>query len=94
MNQSIFQTIYSKERFARIGQELYNKEIEPLVEPAHHGKVVGIDIQTGDYAIDEDVMPACATVKERRPEAQIWIVRAGHPTLYKHSARPRLRSVV
>ena len=88
MSLGVVQKGYSKDEFARRGQELYNQQIKPLVEPSHHGKVVAIDVETGDYAIDEDVLRACASLKESRPEAKIWTVRAGYPTLHKLRIRP------
>ena len=43
---------YSKEEFARRGDEIYDREIGPHVGPDDEGKFVVIDIETGAYEID------------------------------------------
>ena len=45
---------YSKEEFARRGDEIYDREIMPHVGPDDEGKFVVIDIETGAYEIDRD----------------------------------------
>jgi hypothetical protein len=69
---------YSKEEFARRGTELYEQKIRPLVESGHRGRVVAIDIETGDYELADDTLEACQQLIARRPEAQPWCVRIGH----------------
>ena len=69
---------YSKEEFERRGTELYEQTVRPLVEQGNHGRVVAIDIETGDYQVAEDVLEACQAMIARRPDAQLWCVRIGH----------------
>ena len=38
---------YSKEEFARLGDEIYDQEISPRVGPDDEGKFVVIDVETG-----------------------------------------------
>lgn len=38
---------YSQEEFARLGDEVYERNIAPRVEAADAGKFVAIDIETG-----------------------------------------------
>src|SRR5581483_50684 len=46
---------FSSEEIARRGQELYEKSIRAKVETEENiGKLVSIDIETGDYEIGED----------------------------------------
>jgi hypothetical protein len=37
------QPCYSKEEFARRGDELYEAQVRPQVEEGNHGKIVAID---------------------------------------------------
>jgi hypothetical protein len=69
---------YSKEEFARRGTELYEQKIRPLVEAGNHGKVVVIDIETGEYQLADDPLEAGQALIARRPDAQLWCVRIGH----------------
>ena len=40
---------YTKEEFARRGDEIYHRDIQPCVTQDDIGKFVVIDIETGDY---------------------------------------------
>jgi hypothetical protein len=37
---------YSKEEFARRGDEIYELQVRPRVEADHQGKIVAIDLET------------------------------------------------
>ncbi len=40
-----------KEEIARLGQEIYQRDVLPKVEDGHFGKYAAIDVDTGDWAI-------------------------------------------
>ena len=68
---------YSREEFARRGDDLYSRVIRAQVEPTHYGEIVAIDIESGDFEVDADEIAACERLERRRPDAQIWIARVG-----------------
>ena len=68
---------YSKEEFARRGEDLYEREVLPHVRPEHDGRFVLIDIESGDYEVDADEIAASDRLLQRRPEAQVWMRRVG-----------------
>jgi hypothetical protein len=68
---------YSKEEFARRGDEIYERDIRPRVEVGDEGKFVVIDIETGVYEIDMDELAASDRLLARNPNAQLWITRVG-----------------
>ncbi|MBW4579227.1 MAG: hypothetical protein KME42_06605 [Tildeniella nuda ZEHNDER 1965/U140] len=74
---------YSKEEFARRGNELYTTQIRPQVEVGNHGKIVAIDIETGAFELADDTMTASDWLLERHPDAQIWCVRIGHKGVHR-----------
>jgi hypothetical protein len=74
---AIRQPRYSKEEFARLGDEIYEREIRPQIAPDDLGKIVAIDIETGAWEMDSDETTACERLEARYPDAQIWIVRVG-----------------
>ncbi len=74
---------YSKEETARRGQERYNQEVRPLVEAAHQGEYVAIDIETGAYELSPDDYTATENLLARQPNAQIWLARVGHAATYQ-----------
>jgi hypothetical protein len=74
---------YSREEFARRGQEIYDRVVRPSLRPDDDGKFVAIDIETGNYAIDRDDYTATHQLSSRVPDAQIWLMRVGEPTAYR-----------
>lgn len=68
---------YSKEEFARRGDEIYESQVRPQVEAGNHGKIVAIDINTGAWEMNTDEIVASKRLEARYPDAQIWFVRIG-----------------
>ena len=71
----------SAEETARLGKEIYQRDIRPLVEADHHGKVIAIDVDTGDYAVADTASAAAKRLRAQRPDAGVWLMRVGYPTL-------------
>ena len=80
-----------REETARLGNEIYKRDIRRLVESDHHGKIVSIDVDSGDYAIGGSVVAAAGELRARRPDAHVWSVRVGYSALHHFGGRP-LRS--
>ncbi|NEO68378.1 hypothetical protein [Moorena sp. SIO3H5] len=78
---------YSKEEFCRRGDYIYQTQVRPLVEAANHGRIVAIDIETGDFELADDILNATNSLFERLPNAQPWIVRIGHRAVHRFGAR-------
>ncbi len=66
---------------ARLGDEIYERDIRPQVEADHHGKIVAIDVDSGDYAIADTALAAADSLRERRSAVDVWAVRVGYSTL-------------
>ena len=80
---------YSKEEFARRGDEIYDKDIRPHLRKSDVGKFIVIDIETGEYEIDADEIAASDRLFARIPDAQVWLRRVG--SKYAHRFGPRLQ---
>ena len=78
---------YTKEEFARRGEDIYNREIRPLVEANSQGKFVAIDIETGEYELAQDTLTASQRLFQRIPDAQVWYVRVGHRAVHRIGGR-------
>ncbi len=74
---------YSKEEFARRGNEIYESQVRPQVEQGNHGKIVAIDIETGAFELAKDTVTASDRLLERFPDPQIWCVRIGHRGVHR-----------
>ncbi len=82
---------YTAEETARRGDELYERHVRAQVEAGNHGKIVAIDIETGAYAVDDTALAAAHRLRSQQPDAEIWFVRIGHPSLHRIGGRPVLR---
>jgi hypothetical protein len=83
---------YSKEEFARRGDEIYERDVRSRVETSDEGKFVVIDIDTGAYEIDKDELAASDRLLARNSNAQLWVTRVG--SRYARRFGPRDGSVV
>lgn len=84
---AVRQRRYSKEELAQRGQALYDSSIWQQVESGNDGKIVAIDIETGDFEVDETVIAATDRLFERHPDAQPWGIRIGHRAVYHFGSR-------
>ena len=83
---------YPKEVFARMGDEIYEKKVRPLVEKGNRGKIVATDIESGDYKVDTDTRKASLYLIDKNPDAQIWCVRIGYPAVHRIPVRDKVNS--
>jgi hypothetical protein len=83
---------YSKEEFARRGDEIYQSQVRSQVEEGNSGKIVAIDIETGAFELAEDIVTASELLLTRYPDAQTWFIRIGHQAVYHFGARSLKKS--
>lgn len=74
---------YTREEIARIGREIYERDIRPEVEPDHRGEFVVVDVDSGDYEIANEALTATNTLRQRRPGAVPYLMRIGHAAAYR-----------
>jgi hypothetical protein len=77
---------YAREEFARRGRELYEQKIRQQVEGAR-GKLVAVDIETGDFELADTGLEAAKQLLTRRPDAQIWVERIGYRGVHRFGRR-------
>ena len=70
-----------KSEIALLGKEIYQRDIRPRVEADHLGEVVAIDVDSGKYALGQNAITASESLREQHPDAQVWLMRVGYPTL-------------
>ena len=76
------QSEYSGEEIGRQGQELYQQLRERVETPDNIGKVISIDIESGDYEIDDDLIKAGDRLLARHPGAALYGARIGYDAVY------------
>ncbi len=74
---------YTKEEISRLGQEWYEREIRAKVEEGNIGSTLAIDLETGDYEMDEDHLAAVHRLRARHPSAVVYGLRIGYPAFAK-----------
>ncbi len=72
---------WTPEELARLGAEVFERRVRPILRPDDDGKFVAIDVGTGDFEIDNDDYAAVVRLRTRSPEADIWLGRVGRPRL-------------
>ena len=80
---------YGKQEFAQRGDEIYESQVRSQVERDNCGKIVAIDIETGDFEVDSSEIAACNRLEARHPDAQIWIVRVGSRHVRRFGGRTK-----
>ena len=71
-----------RDEIARLGKDIYERDIRPKVEVDHHGEVVAIDVDSGGWAIGEEVLEAVDHLRMQCPEAiNVLLERVGYRAL-------------
>jgi hypothetical protein len=78
---------YSKEEHARRGEDVYEQRLRVQLEPVSDGKIVAIDVDTGEYEVADKVLAASQRLLARLPAAQVWCVRIGHRAVHRFGLR-------
>jgi hypothetical protein len=78
---------YNADEIVRRGKELYERDIRSKVEAGNKGKILVIDIETGEYEIDDNPVTAAERVRAQHPDAALFAMRIGYPTMGRLGAR-------
>lgn len=71
--------LLSREEVARRAKQLYDNDIRQKVEVEENiGKMVIIDIETGDYEIDKTGLQASRNLSQKHPNARLFGIRIGY----------------
>lgn len=65
------------------GEEIYASRLKSLLEPTHQGKIVAIEIDSGDSFLGDTVVEAGQKAKERYPDRVFYFVRVGYPAVHR-----------
>ena len=74
---------YSSEEVVSRAEELYAREIRPKVENGNHGRIVVIDVETGQFELGDDLVETVHRLRTRNPDAVPYALRVGFPALAK-----------
>ena len=82
--------VVEKRDIATVGKAMY-EELRADMEANHWGRMVVIDVNTGEYEVADDDLTATLRLMERAPGAMTsgamtWGELVGHPAPYRMSA--------
>ncbi|HZO91246.1 MAG TPA: hypothetical protein VFB38_23180 [Chthonomonadaceae bacterium] len=74
---------FSAQEIGRRGKALYEQNIRKHVETEENiGKIVSIDIETGEYEIGDNVPKSSERLLAKRPDAALSGIRIGYNAVY------------
>jgi len=81
------------EDVARLGREIYQRDIRWQVEADHVGEVVSIDVETGSWAMGDELLEAADRLRDKCPDAvNVWSERVGYKTMGSIGGGPLQRT--
>lgn len=74
---------------ARRGNAIYDSQIRKTVESGNKGRIVAIDVDTGEWELGDDLLTLSDRLHAHRPSAQLFAIRVGYPALERLGFVPR-----
>jgi hypothetical protein len=74
-------TLPSETQTLQRGARIYEERLRQLLEPAHNGEYVVIDVETGEYEVDADHLAASDRAAAKHPGAPLYATRVGSSSL-------------
>ena len=76
-----------REETARLGREIYERDIRRQVEAGHHGEIVAVDVDSGKWAVAKGEIAAVDRLRAMRPSAvNVLCERVGYRALRSFGA--------
>jgi hypothetical protein len=68
---------------ARRSERIYQTKLKALLEPQENGKVVAIEVESGEYILGVDELDAALKALEQFPGKIFHFIRVGSPVMHK-----------
>jgi hypothetical protein len=73
----------SSEEISRRGEAIYQNELRSKIEAGNIGKLVSIDVETGDYEIgSDDDIDAPLRLHAKHADAAVYSIRIGYNAVF------------
>jgi hypothetical protein len=73
----------AKDEVARRGHAMYVRRIRSKLVHEKKGRVVALDIKTGDFEVADKALIAAQRLRSRQPKAEIWLERIGFRAFHR-----------
>lgn len=80
------QTELSPKEICERGDEIYHRDLQSKLDtPENKRKILVIDIESGNYEMDEDKrqLEASRRLRARQPDGVFYFMRIGYPSMTK-----------
>ena len=78
MLETIF---WTNEEVAAAGETIYAEKIRSIVEtPENIGKMLTLDVETGEYSISTSLVDTILNLRQKRPLSRLFTLRIGYLT--------------
>lgn len=74
---------YSPSEVEARGEAIYEQNLRSKIEDGNLGKFVVMDIESGDFEVDQDDLTATRRILSRHPHGMLYGVRIGHRAAYR-----------
>lgn len=72
-------TLWTAEKVISTGEKIYENNIRQVVETADNiGKMLTLDVETGEYRIHDQGMKNALELKQQRPMAKLYTLKIGY----------------
>lgn len=76
-------SMHTRKEVAERGEDIYNREIRAKVESECNGKYLVLDIDSGEYEIDQHDLTATKRMMAKRPNAVLYGLRIRYVAAYR-----------
>ena len=66
-----------------LAEAFYERELLPKLLATEKGKILVLDVESGDYEVDADLLAASDRLQDRRPGVFEYTFRIGYPAVGK-----------
>ena len=71
-----------RDEIARLGVEIYERDIPAQAEADHDGEIVDIDVDSGSWAVADSELAAAERLRAQRSDAaNVWLLKVGYRTI-------------
>ena len=71
---------YTTDEIVARGEKIYDDKLKSKLEPQNIGKFLVIDIETGEYELDDDDLIAALRAYKKKPDGARYEMRIGYAT--------------
>ena len=78
---------YSPNEIVERGKAWYEQQIRDRVEAENRGRFLVINVETGEYVLDDDHLAASDRAAAKYPGAPLYTLRVGYPAVGRIGGR-------